>query len=287
MTNISSLPIVRTVAGLRQQIGAWRKEGDRIALIPTMGALHEGHMTLVRRARELASRVVVSVFVNPIQFGPNEDFAAYPRREEKDAALLVHEGASLLYAPTAEEMYAQNFSTSITVAGLSEGLCGAFRPVHFSGVATVVTKLLLQAGPDVALFGEKDYQQLQIVRRMVRDLNIPVEIVGVPTVREADGLARSSRNAYLTPQERLQAPALHRTLAAMADALAKGAEITVQIAWGQQQLLNSGFSAIDYLEVRDADTLVPLERITGPARILAAAHLGKTRLIDNQPVSTK
>ncbi len=286
MTIQSTLPIFRTVAALRQTVRQWQGQGLRVALIPTMGALHAGHMALVTRALALADRAIASVFVNPTQFGPQEDFASYPRRESQDATLLLKTGAHGLYAPSVEAMYPEGFSTAITVGGPSEGLCGDFRPGHFSGVATVVTKLLLQSGVDVALFGEKDYQQLQVIRRLVRDLDIPVEIEGVPTVRESDGLAMSSRNAYLTPDERTIAPALHRTLAAMARQLAGGASVADQIAWGKAELLDAGFSTIDYLSVRDATRLTPLENITGPARILVAAHLGKTRLIDNVTVAS-
>lgn len=284
MTIQNTLPIFRTVAVLRQTIKDWRGQGLRVALVPTMGALHAGHMALVTRARQMADRVVASVFVNPTQFGPQEDFASYPRRESQDALLLMKTGAHGLYAPSVDEMYPEGFATAITVGGPSEGLCGDFRPGHFSGVATVVTKLLLQSGVDVALFGEKDYQQLQVIRRMVRDLDIPVEIEGVPTVRESDGLAMSSRNAYLTPEERAVAPELHRTLAEMAERLAAGAALADQVAWGRQRLLGTGFSAIDYLSVRDAVRLTPLESISRPARILVAAHLGKARLIDNVAV---
>lgn len=279
-----TLMTLRSVAALRRQVAEWRRAGCRVALVPTMGALHEGHLTLVKRGLELADRVVASVFVNPTQFGPNEDFTSYPRRETEDAALLAGAGAHGLYLPSVAEMYPDGFATTISVGGLSEGLCGAFRPGHFAGVATVVTKLLLQAAPDVGLFGEKDYQQLQVIRRMVRDLDIPVEIEGVPTVREADGLALSSRNAYLSPAERATAPVLHATLAAMAERLAKGAPAAAEEAWGVDQLLTAGFASIDYLEVRDATTLAPVSRVTAPARILVAARLGKTRLIDNQSV---
>lgn len=277
----NTLPIFRTVALLRGAIREWQGQGLRVALIPTMGALHAGHMALVSRALQIADRAVASVFVNPTQFGPQEDFASYPRRESQDASLLLKTGAHGLYAPTVEEMYPQGFATSISVGGPSEGLCGDFRPGHFSGVATVVTKLLLQSGADVALFGEKDYQQLQVIRRLVRDLNIPVAIEGVPTVRESDGLAMSSRNAYLTAEERAIAPVLHQTLSAMADRLAAGGAVADQEEWGQRQLLSAGFRAVDYLSVRDAENLTPLASLTGPARILVAAHLGKARLIDN------
>jgi pantoate--beta-alanine ligase len=285
MTTQSTLPIYRTAASLRQAVNEWRGQGLRVALIPTMGALHAGHMALVSRALKLADRAIASVFVNPTQFGPQEDFGSYPRKETEDALMLAQTGAHSLYAPLVEEMYPQGFATSITVAGPSAGLCGDFRPGHFSGVATVVTKLLLQSGVDVALFGEKDYQQLQVIRRLVRDLDIPVVIEGVPTIRESDGLAMSSRNAYLTQGERLIAPALYRTLKAMAKSLSAGATIADQIAWGEAQLLNAGFASIDYLSVRDADSLAAVDRVIGPARILVATHLGKARLIDNVAVS--
>ena len=213
--------VLASVAELRRQVAGWRAEGHRIALVPTMGALHEGHLALVRRARELAARVVVSIFVNPSQFGPNEDFAAYPRRHDADGRMLEETGAHGLYLPPVEAMYPQGFATTVSVAGVSEGLCGEVRPGHFAGVATVVTKLFLQAAPDIAVFGEKDYQQLQVIRRLAADLDIPVEVVGLPTVRDVDGLALSSRNAYLTSAERVMASALPATLAAVAARLAE------------------------------------------------------------------
>ncbi len=279
--------IWRSVAELRQAVAAWHRDGLRVALVPTMGALHEGHLALVRRGFALADRVIASVFVNPTQFGPTEDFSAYPRREAEDSAMLAEVGAHGLYMPTADEMYPAGFSTTITVGGVSEGLCGAARPGHFAGVATVVAKLLLQARPDVALFGQKDYQQLQVIRRMVRDLDLGVQIEGVPTVREADGLAMSSRNAYLTPSERAIAPGLYRTLTAMAGRLSAGAAADEQEAWGREQLQSSGFSAVDYLELRDADSLQRLDRLDRPGRLLVAARLGRARLIDNVAVVTK
>lgn len=281
---LAPVPVTHRVADLRARVAAWRKDGLRVALVPTMGALHQGHLALVRRALELADRVVVSVFVNPIQFGPNEDFDAYPRTLDADRALLATVGASLAFAPSVAEMYPEGFSTAVTVSGVSEGLCGGSRPGHFSGVATVVTKLLLQTLPDVACFGEKDYQQVQVIRRFVRDLDIPVEIVGVPTVREADGLARSSRNAYLTPEERAAAPNLHRTLQDTAAAIRAGSAVDAALEAGKRALLAAGFAAVDYLELRAAEGLAPLAALDRPARLLVAARLGKTRLIDNIPV---
>ncbi len=287
MSHLLPMPVMRSVAGLRAVVAAWHAEGLRVALVPTMGALHDGHLTLVRRGLELADRVVASVFVNPTQFGPSEDFSAYPRREAVDAELLAGAGAHGLYAPTVAEMYPAGFATTVSVAGVSEGLCGAFRPGHFAGVATVVAKLLLQARPDIALFGEKDYQQLQVIRRMVRDLDIPVSIVGVPTVRDADGLAMSSRNAYLTEAERAIAPALFRTLTQIAARLAAGGPAAEQEDWGAAVLLGAGFASVDYLELRDAESLDRLDRLDRPGRLLVAAHLGKARLLDNIAVTPR
>ncbi len=282
--SVGGLPTARTVAALRAVVAEWRRQGRRVALVPTMGALHAGHLSLVRLALERAERVVASVFVNPAQFGPNEDFASYPRGEADDAARLRETGAHLMFAPAVEEMYPPGFATTVSVAGVSEGLCGAHRPGHFEGVATVVTKLLLQALPDMAVFGEKDYQQLMVIRRLTRDLDIPVEIVGGATVREADGLALSSRNAYLSPEERRIAPALYRALAETAAALAAGEEAPLLLARAREAVLAAGFRDVEYLELRDAETLAPLDRAARPARLLAAARLGRTRLIDNVPV---
>ena len=278
--------VLSSVADLRRQVGLWRAEGHRIALVPTMGALHEGHLTLVRRGLEQAGRVVVSIFVNPTQFGPNEDFGAYPRRHAKDSELLGQAGAHGLFLPPVDAMYPPGFATTVTVSGVSEGLCGAVRPGHFAGVATVVSKLLLQAAPDIALFGEKDYQQLQVIRRLVADLDIPVAVVGVPTVRDPDGLAMSSRNAYLTAAERATAAALPATLQAVAKGLAEGGAVAELLAWGREALLRAGFQSVDYLELRDADDLTPMDRLDRPARLLVAARLGAARLLDNIAVAS-
>lgn len=275
------LPVVRSVAELRAQVGAWRDQGLSVALVPTMGALHAGHLSLVGRGLELVDRVVASVFVNPTQFGPNEDFARYPRQEEKDAAALAGAGCHLLFAPDVDEMYPEGFATAVSVGGVAEGLCGAVRPGHFAGVATVVTKLLLQCLPDVALFGEKDYQQLAVIRRFARDLDIPVRIEGVPTLREDDGLAMSSRNAYMTPEQRAIAPWLIRALTGVADGLHAGAKAADLCPMAVSGLLKAGFDSVDYIEVRDAASLAPAETLDRPLRILVAARLGKTRLIDN------
>ena len=280
------LPIARTVASLRKQVSAWRAEGLRIGLVPTMGALHEGHLSLVRLAAAHADRVVTSLFVNPTQFAPHEDLDAYPRDEAGDAALLARTGCHLLYAPGVEEMYRAGAATSVKVSGVSEPLDGAARPHHFGGVATVVTKLLLQAAPDIAVFGEKDYQQLQVIRRLAADLDIPVEIIGGPIVRATSGLALSSRNAYLSDLERVIAERLNVILSGAVQALRQGALIESVEAKGVAALKTTGFDRIDYFEVRDAQTLARLTtpKVVGPARILAAAVIGKTRLIDNMAV---
>lgn len=280
----TALQTVRTVDDLRAQVAAWRQKGETVALVPTMGALHDGHLALIRRARELASRVVASVFVNPTQFAPHEDFDRYPRDEAGDAAKLVSAGCDLLYAPTVREMYPEGFATAISVGGPAEGLCGTFRPQMFGGVALVVTKLFLQAQPDVAVFGEKDYQQLMVIRRFARDLDIPVRVEGLPTVREADGLAMSSRNAYLSADERARAPELNRALLDAASALAGGAEAATVLEAVRARITAAGFGSIDYVELRDADTLEPVSRVERRARLLAAAWMGKARLIDNVPV---
>jgi pantoate--beta-alanine ligase len=285
MTQMSP-PIVRTVRELRARVHAWRAAGERVGLVPTLGALHEGHLSLVRLAKENAQRCVASVFVNPTQFGPNEDFDAYPRSEGRDAELLASVGCDLLYAPDVPEMYPDGFATTVTVAGVSEPLDGAARPGHFAGVATVVGKLLLQCGPDLAVFGEKDYQQLQVIRRLVRDLDIPVEILGAPTARAADGLALSSRNAYLSQNERQVAPEVHRTLSAAVEQLRAGRAVAETEAEAVARLTAAGFARVDYVEVRGAEDLARLGPgpIRPPARILAAAVLGRTRLIDNLAV---
>ncbi len=282
---------VRSVAALRARIAEWRSAGrdgraTQVALVPTMGALHLGHLALVKAARARAQHVVVSLFVNPTQFGPNEDFARYPRDEVADARALAATEADLLYAPTVEEMYPEGFATTVTVSDLSAEMEGAVRTHHFAGVATVVAKLLNQAQADAAFFGEKDYQQLLIVRRLARDLDIATRIVGVPTVRDVDGLALSSRNAYLGSEERKIAPTLYRTLKDLAAALEAGqGSATDMVEHARRNLLNVGFSSVDYLDLRDAETLAPLNTVNRPARLLAAARLGKTRLIDNLPVN--
>jgi pantoate--beta-alanine ligase len=279
------LPRLPSVEALRAFVRECRVAGEKVALVPTMGALHAGHLELVRVARRHAQRVIVSIFVNPTQFGPNEDFTRYPRDTQGDLAKLAEAGADAVFLPTVEVMYPPSFSTTVTVAGVSEGLCGAFRPGHFAGVATVVAKLLLQALPEVALFGEKDYQQLKVIERMARDLDIPVAIVGVATVREADGLAMSSRNAYLTPAERQVAPRLVGVLREIAERLTAGEGAAPLLVAGMAELTAAGFVPVQYLAFCDAETLAPLERADRPGRLLVAAYLGRTRLIDNIPVA--
>jgi len=283
---MTAIAAARTVADLRARVAAWRRAGERVAMVPTMGALHEGHLSLIALARTRADRVVASVFVNPTQFGPGEDFDAYPRGEARDAELLAGVGCDLLYAPSVGEMYAQGFSTTVNVTGVSESLDGAARPGHFAGVALVVAKLLIQCGPDVAVFGEKDYQQLQVIKRLVADLDIPVEVIGAPTARAADGLALSSRNAYLTPAEREIAPSLSAALTEAVRRLRAGESVERVEATGLAALERAGFGKVDYFEVHAAGDLARLGPgpIAGEARILAAAFLGRTRLIDNMAV---
>lgn len=281
------MEIVRTARDIRAVTGSWRGGGFSVGLVPTMGGIHAGHLALAAAAKKEDGRVAASLFVNPRQFGPDEDLSAYPRDETADAARLASAGVDVLFAPTLAEIYPDGFATTVSVAGLSEPLCGAFRPGHFDGVATVVAKLLTAIAPDTAWFGEKDYQQLQVVKRLVRDLGLPVAVRSVATVREPDGLALSSRNAYLTVDERRRAPALHRALAALAAAMAAGAaDVAGEVARAAEALRLAGFDPIDYVAVVDAETLAPL---TGPprrpARAMAAATLGRARLIDNVPVA--
>jgi pantoate--beta-alanine ligase len=276
--------IVRDLAGLREAVAAFRAEGDSIALVPTMGALHAGHMALIEEGRARGHAVVASIFVNPTQFGPNEDLAAYPRREAGDARMLEAAGCRLLWAPDVGEMYRQGFATSITIGGITAELDGAPRPGHFDAVATVVAKLFNQVRPDIALFGEKDYQQLIVIRRMVDDLDFGIEIVGVPTQRDDDGLALSSRNAYLTEEERAAARALPRALGEAAAALERGEPVAATLDLARRRLAEAGFDPIDYVALCDAQTLAPVTTLSGEARLLAAARMGGARLIDNLPV---
>ena len=274
--------IVTTVADLRRALTPWRKDG--VALVPTMGALHDGHLALVAAAKTRTPHVAVSIFVNPTQFAPNEDFNSYPRALESDREKLAGANTSLIFAPFAREMYPDGFATTVSVKGPALGLETDFRPHFFDGVATIVAKLLLAAAPDYAMFGEKDYQQLLVIKRLVQDLNLPVEIVAVPISREADGLALSSRNAYLTPAERLVAGQLNLVMKDVIARLAGGTGVVEAQAFGAAALKQAGFDSVDYVALRDAETLAPLVTLQKPARLLVAARIGKTRLIDNMAV---
>ena len=278
------MQILREISDLRRSVEALRKTGS-IALVPTMGALHAGHMALVAEAKRRSDHVVASIFVNPMQFGPNEDLAAYPRREAQDADMLAQAGVALLWAPSADALYPEGFAATVSVRGVSEPLDGAARPGHFDGVATVVAKLFNQVGPEIAVFGEKDYQQLLVIRRLVSDLDLPTRIVAVPTERDEDGLALSSRNLYLSAEQRRAAVALPRALGRAASAIAGGGPVDEALRAAEGSLASAGFEKVDYFELRDAETLAPMTALDRPGRLLAAAWLGGTRLIDNLPVA--
>lgn len=272
---------IRTFTELRPALAAYREAGKRIAFIPTMGALHAGHLSLVEYARERADVVVASIFVNPKQFGPNEDYSTYPRREAEDCEKLASKQVDIAYLPDVATMFPEGFSTQVSVKGISNGLDGTSRPGFFDGVALVVTKLLLQVMPDIAVFGEKDYQQLLVIKRLAEDLNIPVEILGAPIVREKDGLAMSSRNQYLNTEERQLAPAIYQVLHEVVEQLRQSPDaVEKHCKWGIEALETKGFR-VDYLELRDSITLAPLKVLSPPARLFVAAFLGKCRLIDN------
>jgi pantoate--beta-alanine ligase len=273
--------ILRTVADLRDRVQAWKAAGDRVGVVPTMGALHEGHLSLVRAAQRDCLRVIMTIFVNPKQFNNPDDLAKYPRTEAADAALLAPLGVDVIFAPGPAEVYPDGFATNVRVTGISERLEGLHRPGHFDGVATVVSKLFGMTMADRAYFGEKDWQQLQVVRRMAADLNIPVEVVACPTIREADGLARSSRNVRLSAEARAIATALPREMAAVAKALRGGADVAPVLAAARAALLAAGFEQVEYIDLCDAETLLWIDRLDGPARLLAAAWVGGVRLIDN------
>lgn len=280
------MQIIRELAALRTAVAELRADGKRIALVPTMGALHPGHLALVEEGLRRADAVITSIFVNPKQFGPNEDLGRYPRRERTDAQLLEKAGCDILWAPTVETMYPEGFATRVSVSGISEVLDGAARPGHFDGVATVVLKLFQQARPDVALFGEKDWQQLTVIRRMTEDMDLGIEIVGVRTVRDDQGLALSSRNAYLTEDELVRARTLPRALGEAAAAIGRGEAVEGTLATAIARLTEAGFDPIDYVTLRDAETLLPIDSLDErPARLLAAAKIGGARLIDNLAVS--
>ena len=280
-----SLPIARTIADLRDTVSGWKRQGFTVGFVPTMGALHDGHLSLVREARQRADKVVASVFVNPTQFAPTEDLDAYPRQEGRDAELLAGAGCDLLYAPAVAEMYPDGVTTTISVGAPAERLEGAFRPQMFGGVALVVSKLLNQVQPDVAVFGEKDWQQLMVVRRMVRDLDMPGEIVGLATARDGHGLALSSRNAYLSESELDTARKLNGVLAEAGVRVREGGAVADAERWAEEALKAAGFDSVDYVAIRRADDLSAFDGpMDGPARILAAAKIGRTRLIDNMAV---
>lgn len=284
MPDTLPLPVARTIADLRETVSGWKRQGFTVGFVPTMGALHDGHLSLVREAKRRADKVVTSVFVNPTQFAPTEDLDAYPRQEGRDAELLAGAGCDLMYAPAVAEMYPGGVTTTISVGGPAEGLEGAFRPQMFGGVALVVSKLLHQVQPDLAVFGEKDWQQLMVVRRMVRDLDMPVEIVGLPTARDGHGLALSSRNAYLSEAELETARKLNGVLAEAGIRAREGSIIAAE-QWAEGALKAAGFDSVDYVAIRRADDLSVFDgAMDAPARILAAAKIGRTRLIDNMAV---
>jgi len=278
------MQVVRTIPELRKIVDQWRKDGLRVGLVPTMGGLHSGHLSLVQTVKSISDKTVATIFVNPAQFAPHEDFDTYPRDEKTDSDLLIGEGTDLLFAPDTEVMYPGGSDTTLNVGKIGTLLEGEFRPHFFSGVATIVTKLFMQCLPDVAVFGEKDYQQLCVIRQFSRDLDIPVEIVGCPTLREPDGLAMSSRNRYLSPEQRQIAVSLSRALEIAAAKFSQGIEIEMCEMMAKQELLNAGFDSVDYIAIRDAETLLSLTYASTSARILGAATLGKTRLIDNLSV---
>ena len=280
---------VSTLEMLRKSIAELREGDGTVGLVPTMGALHEGHLTLMREARQACDRVVASIFVNPTQFGPNEDLDAYPRQLAEDCAMLEAEGVALVWAPTVEVMYPDGFVTNIAVEKVSENFCGSNRPGHFDGVATVVCKLFHQVQPDKAFFGEKDFQQLAVIRAMARDLDLTrpfvQDIIGVPTVREADGLAMSSRNRYLSAEDRENAATLPLAMKEAIARIEEGADVTRALAALEDELLGAGFDSVDYADLANANSLEKLENLgDGPARLLVAARIGGTRLIDNMAV---
>lgn len=278
------MQIIRDPDGLAARIRAWRQAGETVGVVPTMGALHGGHLSLARAARADGGRVIATLFVNPMQFDNPADLAKYPRTEDSDRALLEPEGVDVLFMPDAATIYPPGFATKVIVKGLPDVLCGAHRPGHFDGVATVVTKLLMLTRADRAYFGEKDWQQLQIIRRMASDLNIPCRIIGCPTLREADGLAMSSRNRRLTAGDRTRAPALHRAMAEAAGAIGAGTSVAAALAGARAATLAAGFERIDYLELRSGEGLEALDHADPGARIFAAAWIGGIRLIDNIPL---
>ena len=273
--------IIRTLVELRSKVAGWKAAGESVAVVPTMGALHEGHLTLVRAAKEACDRVIVTIFINPKQFNNPEDYKNYPRTEEEDARKLIALKADVVYVPDGEQMYPNGFATTVSVEGITQGLCGAHRAGHFDGVATIVTKLFTQTHADKAFFGEKDYQQLQVVTRLARDLDLPIEVIGCPTIREEDGLAMSSRNLLLSDRARTWAPELHRAMEEMSEGLLAGGDLETLRAAAVSRVERAGFTQVEYLDLRSADQLELMTTPNRPARLLAAAWLAGVRLIDN------
>lgn len=278
---------IHKLAEMRTERAAWRNAGERVAVVPTMGALHAGHLSLVKAAKAVADRVVVWLFVNPTQFDNKDDLAKYPRDLQRDSATLEKAGVDLLYAPEVDQVYPEGFATTVSVTGVSEGLCGAHRPGHFDGVATVVTKIFTQTQADVAMFGEKDFQQLQVVKWLVRDLDLTIEIIGCPTLRDADGLAMSSRNERLSESDRAIAPTLHRSMQTAAEAMQTGTPVGEALDKARDAIVAAGFASVEYLELRAEDGLASMAALDRPARLLAAANLGLVRLIDNIAVAPR
>ena len=273
--------IIRTLVELRSKVAGWKAAGESVAVVPTMGALHQGHLSLVRAAKEACDRVIVTIFINPKQFNNPEDYKNYPRTEEEDARKLIALKADVVYVPDGEQMYPNGFATTVSVEGITQGLCGAHRAGHFDGVATIVTKLFTQTQADKAFFGEKDYQQLQVVTRLARDLDLPIEVIGCPTIREEDGLAMSSRNLLLSDRARTWAPELHRAMEEMSEGLLAGGDLETLRAAAVSRVERAGFTQVEYLDLRSADQLELMTTPDRPARLLAAAWLAGVRLIDN------
>jgi pantoate--beta-alanine ligase len=280
-------PILRSLAELRALTARWRQAGEVIGVVPTMGALHQGHLSLVRAAKEGTDRVIVTIFVNPRQFNNPDDLENYPRTEQEDAQKLLPFGVDAIYVPDPDQIYPTGFSTTVSVAGVSEGLCGAGRPGHFDGVATVVCKLFLQTGAARAYFGEKDYQQLMVVGQMARDLDIPVEVIGCPTIREEDGLALSSRNLLISDRARIKAPALNVAMQRAAERMVAGQPVAQVLDEARAEIVAGGYNSVEYLDLRAVHTLAKMTVLTGPARLLAAADLAGVRLIDNIAVAPR
>lgn len=273
--------IIRTLVELRSKVAGWKAAGESVAVVPTMGALHQGHLSLVRAAKEACDRVIVTIFINPKQFNNPDDYKNYPRTEEEDARKLIALKADVVYVPDGEQMYPNGFATTVSVEGITQGLCGAHRAGHFDGVATIVTKLFTQTQADKAFFGEKDYQQLQVVTRLTLDLDLPIEVIGCPTIREEDGLAMSSRNLLLSDRARTWAPELHRAMEEMSEGLLAGGDLETLRAAAVSRVERAGFTQVEYLDLRSADQLELMTTPDRPARLLAAAWLAGVRLIDN------